>query len=386
MSETPGLDISVFEALIESGSVEARCQLARELAQLTCKAETPETERNCVVPVILRLAVDPVADVRRTLASGLSDCANAHADIVFTIIADEDDVALPFLAGTPALNSWMMLAVLRVGDVARQIGIARRADITPEVVEAITNEGDIHACLMLLDNTNFMPAAEHYRTLYQRFSRENDLVARLMRCEDLPHDIRIMQAKRASNRAHQLMAERGWFAANDTAELVAEAEESAIIDILTSAGENELPSVMRFLTSKSMLTPSIVMRAACIGEMEIVEHAMAHLADSAIGRVRAILYSSHGLAFASLYRNSGLPQSCQGIIVAAADVQREVLESGRAIAPEEFGRRLVEQIMTDYESMPSRERARHLDCIGRFAGERVRIIACRLRDGLVRAA
>jgi hypothetical protein len=67
-------------------------------------------------------------------------------------------------------------------------------------------------------------------------------------------------------------------------------------------------------------------------------------------------------------------------------VQREVLESGRAISAEEFGRRLVEQIMTDYESMSPRERARHLDSIGRFAGERVRMIAGRLRDGLVRAA
>jgi uncharacterized protein (DUF2336 family) len=386
MSEPAGLDVSVFEALIESGSVEARCQLARELAQLTCNDETPEAERNCVVPPILKLAVDPVADVRRTLASGLADYAGVHADIAFSIIADEDEIALPFLAATPALDSWMMMAIIRVGDVPRQIVIARRADITPEVIEAIVAEGDINACLMLLDNTAFMPTAQHYRTLYQRFSRENDLVARLMRSDNLPHDIRILQAKRASNRAHQLMAERGWFAANDAAELVADAEESAIIDILTSANEKELPSVMRFLTSKGMLTPSIVMRAACTGEMEIVEHAIAHLADSSISRARAVLYGHHGLSFSSLYKNSGLPQSCQGIIAAAADVQREVLESGRPIAAEEFGRRLVEQIMTDYESMPPRERARHLDCIGRFAGERVRIIAGRLRDGLVRAA
>jgi uncharacterized protein (DUF2336 family) len=386
MSEPAGLDVSVFEALIESGSVEARCQLARELAQLTCKSDTPEAERNCVIPSILKLAVDPVADVRRTLATGLAGCANVHADIVFSIIADDDEVALPFLAATPALDSWMMIAVIRVGDVSRQIGIARRADIAPEVIDAIVGEAGINACLMLLDNPTFLPTAEHYRTLYQRFSRENDLVARLMRCEDLPHDIRIMQAKRASNRAHQLMAERGWFAANDAAELVADAEEGAIIDILTSASEEELVSVMRFLTAKGMLTPSIVMRAACTGEMVIVEHAIAHLADSSLARVRAVLYGRHGLSFSMLYKKCGLPISCQGIVAAAADVQREVLESGRAIAAEEFGRRLVEQIMTDYESMPPRERVRNLDCIGRFAGDRVRIIASRLRDGLLRAA
>ncbi|MGE3833056.1 MAG: DUF2336 domain-containing protein [Parvibaculaceae bacterium] len=386
MSEPTGLDVSVFDALIESGSVEARCQLARELAQLTCKADTPDAERDCVVPPILKLAVDPVADVRRTLASGLAGSDRVHADIVFSIIADDDEIALPFLAATPSLDSWMMIAIIRVGDVSRQVVIARRTDIAPDVIEAIIAQGEINACLTLLDNTSFMPTADHYRTLYQRFSRENDLVARLMRCDDLPHDIRILQTKRASNRAHQLMAERGWFAANDAAELVADAEEGAIIDILTSTSPKELPSVMRFLTSKGMLTPSIVMRAACTGEMEIVEHAIAHLADSSLARVQAVLYGRHGLAFSSLYKNSGLPQSCQGVIAAAADVQREVLESGRAVAVEEFGRRLVEQIMTDYETMPSQERARHLDCIGRFAGDRVRIIASRLRDGLVRAA
>ena len=386
MSETVGLDVSVFETLIESGSVEVRCQLARELTQLTCNPETPEGELDCVVPSILKLAVDPVAEVRRTLAAGLADCADVHADIVFSIIADEDEIALPFLAKTPALNSWMMIAIIRVGDVSRQIEIARRMDLSPDVVTALLEEGDISACLMLLDNTAFLPTADDYRTLYKRFSRENDLVARLMRRDDLPYDIRLLQARRASNRAHQLMAERGWFAANDAAELVADAEEGAILDVLTNASPNELPSAMRFLTSKGMLTPSIVMRAACTGEMEIVEHAIAHLSDSSLARVRSILYGRRGLALSSLYKSAGLPQSCHGIITAAADVQRDVLESGRAVAAEEFGRRLVEQIMTDYAAMPSQERARHLDCIGRFAGDRVRIIASRLRDGLVRAA
>ena len=105
MSENPlsGIDTSVFDRISDSGSTGQRLSLAGQLAEFLSDPETPEAEREAVVPAVLKLATDPVVNVRRALAAGLIRTARVHADILFAIFADCDEIALDFLLKTPAL-------------------------------------------------------------------------------------------------------------------------------------------------------------------------------------------------------------------------------------------------------------------------------------------
>jgi uncharacterized protein (DUF2336 family) len=385
MSSEPGLDVSIFDTIIETGDVQTRLQLAMELARLIADPDAPESERKCVVPAVLKLATDPVKDVRRVLAHGLVGVSDLHGDILFSIIADDDDLALPFLAATPALDPWKMRTIARVGDATRQVTLAQRPDLTDDVVKEIATGADLAACMALFDNEDCVIGERNCRILYARFGRVQEIINRLLALDTLPLDIRIMQAKRASNQVHQLMAERGWVPANDAADMVADAEERAILQILDSANDKELPPLIRFMTSRSMLTASIVMRAACAGHMRLVETAIAHLANVSVARVEETLYGG-AFGFNALYRSAGLPQTCVGLIRAAGWVEREVRETKRTLSVENFSRRLIEEIMTGDGAMPQAERAKYLDFIARYSSERVRTIANRLRDGLISAA
>ncbi|WP_119391042.1 DUF2336 domain-containing protein [Taklimakanibacter lacteus] len=385
MTGQPGLDVSIFDTIIETGDAQARMQLVVELARLASDAEAPDNERDCIVPTLLKLATDPVKDVRRVLAEALAGAGDLHGDVLFSIIADEDDVALPFLAATPALDPWKMRTIARVGDAPRQVTLAGRPDLDDDVIQEIATQADLSACLALFDNEACTLSERNCRILYARFGRVQEIIDRLLALDTLPLDIRIMQAKRASNQVHQLMAERGWVPANDAADMVADAEERAILQILDSANDVELPPLIRFMTSRSMLTASIVMRSACAGNMRIVEAAMAHLANATTARAQDALYGNVS-AFNSLYRSSGLPATCIGLIRAAGQVERELRDARRSLSVENFGRRLIEQIMTGDAAMPAGERAKYLDFIARYSGERIRVIASRLREGLVTAA
>ena len=381
-----GLDISIFMQVIEAGDAEQRALLAAQLAVFLNKADVPVSEREQVVPVVLKLAVDPVLLVRKTLADGLVGLANLHADILFSIISDDDELALPFLASTPALSHWHMLAVLRVGDEARQACVALRPDISNEAVDSIVKSSPLNIALLLFENAAVTFSDEDYHRLYTRFGHAGDMVECLLACSDLPLDIRIMQAKRASNRMHQLMAERGWLPANDAAELVADAEDTAVLRILTQASDAELAQVVAFLVNKAMLTPSIIVRAACLGEMRVVEQALAHLSDIPRKRARELMRGKGLTGFKGLHGKSGLPASCYWILQAACDVAADESEEGIKLGTDDFGRRLIEALMTRYEAMPLKERTKHLEYVGRFAAERARIIAKRLKADLLRAA
>jgi uncharacterized protein (DUF2336 family) len=385
MTDQPslGLDITVFEKVLDQGSPDDRKRLAIELAALTAAEDTPENERAAVVPVLLKLAVDAVAEVRRAMAAGLSATRRLHPDLLFTIVADDDEIALPFLENCPALDSCRMLAILRVGDAARQTAIARRSDITDEVVKDICEHRSLEAAIATLDNEKASFGEANYHTLYRRFSQSPEVVERLIARGDLPLDIRILQAKRASNRMHQLMAEKGWIPANDASELVADAEETAILRILLEANPEECHRVIAFLMSKDLLTPSIIVRAACLGEMAVVERALSHLANVPVSRARQMLY---GEGLRTLHNKTNLPPSCLPILRAAADVARDMREEGLRLKADGFGRRLIEMLMTHYEGMRVSDRAKALEFVARFAQDRVRVIARRLKADLMRAA
>jgi uncharacterized protein (DUF2336 family) len=381
-----GLDISVLNHVLEAGDDAARRALALQLACFITDGSATELERQQVTPILLKLSVDDCPDVRRALVLALTHEPTLHSDIVFSIIADEDSIALPFLRQTPALNSWHMMAILRVGDEGRQRVVAGRDDLPAEAANYIIKSSPMMTVRALMNNPIVILETQDCHTLYQRFSNAPEIVESLLARSDLPLDIRITQAKRAASRMRQLMAERGWVPANDATELVSDAEDNAVLRVLSEADLNERAGATQYLAQQNMLTPALIVRAAATGQMRVVEAAFAHLSGISQTRAAEQMYSRSALGFKSLFKRSGLPTACFGVLKAACDVVADAEDEGLPLETEEFGRRVLEALMTRYEQMNSNDRAKQIEYLGRYGSERVRKIAKRLKADMVRAA
>ena len=381
-----GLDDSVFMDVIQNGDTPQRIRLAAQLAAFLCCEEAPKQERDLVVPAALKLAADAEADVRHALAQGLAACPDLHSDLLFAIISDDDEIALPFLCLTPALNHWHMLAVLRVGDDVRRAAVALRPDVSAEAVGYIVDSLSLALNALLFENEAVSFNDEQYRRLYARFGEAREMLERLLARDDLPPDIRILHARQSASRMQKLIVERGWIPANGAVALVADAEENVVLNILTDAGPAQREAVVAFLLDREMLTPSIIVRAACLGATDVVAHILAHLTGVPVKRAKDMMFGRSQGGFRSLHAKSGLPQSCYWTLQAACDTAREERDEGIRLTPDDFGRRMIEILMTRYEALPMRERPGQLDFVGRFASDRTRLIARRLKADLLRAA
>jgi uncharacterized protein (DUF2336 family) len=381
-----GLDISVLLDVLAKGDVRARCALARQVGLLLADMSTAAVERDQIVPVALKLAVDQVFDVRLALVEEVAAIRKLDADLLFAIIADSNDIALPFLMVTPALNAWHMMAVMRVGDELRQQTVAARPDITAETTAYAVKSASAAVIAELLCNPAVRIDANAYRAIYARLGNVSDLVELLLGKSDLPADIRIMQAKRTASRMRQLLAEKGWIAANDASATIADAEENAILQILVSADDAGIAATTSFMADKNLLLPSLVLRAASRGEMRVVEHILAHLSGFGVEKARYFMFARGVAGLRSLLGKSGLPPACLGIVAAACDVVREVQAEGYQISQEVFGRRMLEALMTRYEFLSPADRAKQIEYLGRYGEERVRNIARKLKHDLARAA
>lgn len=383
---SPGLDNSVFLEVIEKGDLSDRMRLAEQLAGFLANESEPREERALVVPAAMQLMADPEFEVRATLAQGLIDTPDLDADLLFAIIADEDDIALPFLSLTPSLSHWHMLAVLRVGDEMRQGCVAMRPDISEEAIDYIVDAPPLSIAMLLFENEAITLNPGHLRRLYARFGDNEEMLEKLLARPDLPLDVRITQAGRSAASLQQLLLERQWLSAHEAMELVADAEENAMLGILIAATPEELPDTVGFLIDAEVLTPSLVVRAACRGAMGVVAGVLANLAELSLQRVEEIMFELPQASLRGLHSRAGLPESTYWTLQAACDVAREEREEEISLSSDDFGRRLIEVLLTRYEALPATDRPRQLDFVGRFAADRPRRIARRLKDELLNAA
>ena len=381
---TFGLDIQVFMDVIACGDAARRTSLALQIARFMADPATPPGEREQVMPTARRLAADPDMAVRCAFAEELARFATLDADLFFTVASDDDEISLPFLAASPALDSLRALAVLRAGGESRQAVIALRADLSDEVIDAITREMSLAVNALLLENAEARLGPVHYRTLYQRFGAEQEMLDRLLARPGLPPVIRIAQARRAATNLHALVTERSWFAGGRAAEMVAEAEERATLEILATATPFDLPAAVAFLMDNDLLTPSLIVHAACHGAMHVVAECLAALSGLPLRRVEDQMLQRG--RYRALHGRCGLPASCYWTLQAACDVAADAREDEIDLSAEEFGARIIELLLTRYEAIPADEQPRNLDYVGRYAAENTRHLAALIRSDLQRAA
>ena len=376
-------DTSVFDKITECGEVEQRISLAHQLARFVQDTEVPAAERDAVVPAMVALATDPVIRVRRALALAVIGAEKLHADIVFTIAADTDEISLNFILKTPALDAWRMMAILKVGEPSKQQAIATRGDLGAQVIEHIVEHGAAEVVARLLDNPCVALEATVLKRLYVRLTDDPCVIDRLLDRDDLPLEIRLMHAKRTSKRVYHLVAQRGWMAANDAEEFVIDTEESTFVKILEDASLAELDRLIPFMCDQQFLTPSIVLRAACAGDLELVERALAYLASVPAKRVRS-LASGRGLK--TLLAKAGMPEASLMLMRAVVDVAADARARQDDLTVEGFGCKVIEFIMTRYDTLMADDKSALLDMIAKFGVGRTKRIATRVQDDLKQAA
>lgn len=377
---------SIFDRVLETGSVAERVALASQLAQLACDEKASGIEREAIVPALMRLSKDDTREVRSVLAGKLAHCATLHHDIVFSIVADDEEIALPFLSETTAIDRLRALAILKVGDKPRQIILAGKAGLHADVVSFICDICDAEVCVTLLDNHDVHIKATDYRRLYVRFRDNADVTEGLLKRQDLPLEVRILQAKRAAGNVQRLMAERGWIDARDAETIIVDAEETTLLQILAQASEHRLDDLVPFLSSKSLLTPSLILRAACHGNLAMVVRSLAYLGDVSTGKVQKAVDKQSFSAIRSVYNRAGLPRNCVAIVNAAVVAKGQVAQMPDASARQRYGALLVEHLMTGDTSKSASDKNILLGIVARIGDETTRQLAKRLMGQLRLAA
>ena len=336
------LDIGFLLDVAEDPEIYTRSKLTTQLTDFVADPETTESDIKAITPVLLVLADDKSGIVRRTLLGGIRELPNAPVDVVFALVADEDDIATEILRSSPALRDHELIAVIRICDEVRRKAIARREQLVPQVSRALIELGSVEVAETLLKNKGARIDAAGYEAIMRRHGVSEELEALLLKRRDLPPLLAIGLVDTVSDRLQSLAAGKKWLRADKAAEVIRDAKEDGVIKIIARTDITENRSVVRGLMAQEKLTPSLVLRAACIGKMDFVEEAFALLAKMPPAMVHSLMFGRGAMGLKALYFKAGLPGVMYSAVRVAVDVYLELRHDMDVSDEARFGRRMIE--------------------------------------------
>ncbi len=367
------------EKLLHEPSVENRQAVVARIAEGFSAGELSSRERTIASQIFRLLLNDVEVQVRRAMAEALRNTPLLPHDIALTLARDLSEVAVPILKSSEVLTDQDLIEIIRnpVGakligvdgepdlmvitqdtnpDSAKHLAITERSTLSWRVSAALVENGTEEVAVVLVENPGAELTEPVARRLVDRFGASPRLQTALIDRKVVPVTVLERLAFLVSDELRKRLVAQHELSQNLSSTLALLARERATMKLLgEDAGEEQAARLARQLWEEERLTPTILLRAACIGEFEFFENALARLANMSVLTVRALLRDPGARDVDDLFRSAGLPARTQLSMRTAIELAAELVRDGVARRSAEFIRAMINGIMPRTE--PSAEPA-----------------------------
>ena len=282
------LTITDVERLLTDPSEDTRAEVAAKVVLQFSEVELAPRERELAHEILGYLVHDVAVSVREALSRCLTSNAAAPRSIVLQLARDIDKVAIPVLERSPVLTDEDLVGLVYYGSPEKQCAIAGRERLGAQVSEAIAHRGDRNAVLTLVNNSGAVINEAAATMLVERYADDSDVAAPLVQRGELPALLVERLIAMVSENIRTYLVERHAIEGSVAASLEEQARERTTSDAIRRMGHDDMRKLVAQLAQNNRLTPSLVLRAACAGEIRFVEAAFA-----AGGPHRSVRNSAH---------------------------------------------------------------------------------------------
>ncbi|MCA1300071.1 DUF2336 domain-containing protein [Stappia indica] len=326
-----------------------RAEATSALARAYLYSDLDESEREAALSAMIFLLDDPAPGVRRALAEALARSEAAPREVVLALMSDLPEVATVVFRHSPVLlDAELVDAVAGLADPI-PVAVARRIGLSAPVAAAIAEVGSLQACLALLENEHAEIATFSLTRLVERHGQAARLREALLRRPQTPIEIRqmLLQAVGEVLRDHPLV--RRGLSGNRAEAVVVDARERATVALARAADNGEMAALAEHLRQSAQLTPALLLRAVCTGNILLFEAALSLLSGLAPPRVFSVLATGRAASVRALLARAKVPARMHTLFVVAVEVWREVEGEGADFAAPATARRVIERVLTRYQ-------------------------------------
>lgn len=344
---------SDIRTLIKGPDDEERAHAAHKICRCIEDAQLSPEERAHAESILSIMAQDAAVLVRRALAVSLKNSAKLPREIANKLARDIDSIALPVILNSPMLTDGDLVEIVRACPVSKQVAVAGRETLSSVVTGAIAQFAAAPAVERAVANDNAVFDAESLDTVLNRFEGLSSITTAMVHRNELPLAITEKLVAIVTGDVFDHLVNNHELPPQIAIDLAVGARERATIDIVEQASrQNDVGRFVQQLNLNGRLTPSLLMRALCMGHVDFVEHAMAELAGMSHQRMWLLVHDSGPLGLKAAFDRSGLPPRLFPSFRAAIEVYHTIEREGGVTDRIVFRRRMLERTLTLFQSIP----------------------------------
>jgi uncharacterized protein (DUF2336 family) len=299
---------------------------------------------------IFRLLLrDAEKSVRITLAEHLYDNLDAPHDVIFKLACDEIDVSEKILQHSLVLTDDDLVSIVEsTKEVLNLCAIAKRNIVSERLSDALIDRRQEAILTSLFNNKGAELSEKGLTKAWDMIVESTTLLEVLVKRGGLPLTVAEKIFSSVSGELKNHIASQYKLSPSVVRKASVDAREWELLGILPIEDidcpdcDERVEDLVEQLYMTGRLTHSLVIRALCMGCLNLFESSLARMADIPRANARILLMGgSEG--FRALYKTSNMPDGFVDAVEALLGITHKITEYGHT-KPKDFRKEVIENI------------------------------------------
>jgi uncharacterized protein (DUF2336 family) len=339
--------------LVRGDSPEERASAATKVCRRIDGMTLSDGDREHAAAILHVLANDVTVLVRRALAVTLKQSPNLPRELALQLARDVEAVAVPVIQHSPMLTDEDLVEIVLAGSPEKQVAVANRPTLSESLTEVIALYACRDAVQTAAANEGASFTDEAYAGVLKRFGDDPGVQGALISRVELPLHVTEKLLAVVSGELFDRLVNTHELPPQLAIEIASGARERATLDLVEQAGLSTDPErFVQQLHLNGRLTPSLIMRALCLGHMPFVEYALSELAGVPRSKAWLMIHDAGALGLKTIFERAGMPPGMFTAFRMAVDVYHKTEMDGGQGDRARFRQRMVERVLTQFQAIP----------------------------------
>lgn len=335
--------------LLADPSDETRADTARKVSEQYRETDLRDSERKIIEDIFHIMVKDAAVRVREALSQSVKDNPDIPRDIARSLANDVAEVALPILEFSDVLTEEDLVSIIAEKGTDHQKAIARRSTVTEKVSDALVGTKNEDVVATLVSNDGAQLSEKTLNRVVDTYGRNKRISDPMAMRQKLPLTVAERLVNLVSEKIRDHLVIHHDMSPDVAMDLFLSAREKATIGLL-QPGTNlrDVVELVDQLHRNNRLTPTLIMRAICMGDTTFFEAALARKADIPIANAYRLIYDPGKRGLEALFEKCGMSKKmlriCRAALELAADMR---LNSGDD--RDRFRQVMIERVLTRFE-------------------------------------
>lgn len=334
--------------LSASRSAENKITTVQKLSSLYSSPNISLRERKLAEDIFRIMVEDVEIKVRQILSECLKNSKNIPQDLVIKLINDEDCVSIPFIKYYEGLTDNELIEILNARNIDKQKAVAQRRNLSNEISAYIVDKCPEEVVVTLVSNNSANILEKTYHNIVSKFGNSENIKRCLVYRSELPVSVISKIVHSLSDELQKRLIITHNLPSNIASDIVEQVKEKATLRVSAEySSDRQVEELVHELYASNKLTPSLVVRSICMGDLKFFEYAIVYLSNTPIIEVRKILFNTQiDFVIRNLLRKAFIPKNLFPAVFSALNVIKDIRFDLKNNSSQTFSHKVIERILS----------------------------------------